>query len=275
MKNIFDNHSHCEFSFDAKKTTIEASAFAASVKGLGGICFCDHNDFYAPEYTMVRSPHATDLLDIQAQQKEIDRVQNLFPDIRVLKGIELGMHPKCREQIRQCVRSNSFDQVLVSIHYIDETDPFFGGYYEDKDWRTAYFGYLEALYNEITNVEDFDVMGHYDYIVRYCDYDQVDILYKDFSDIFDAIFRYLIENGKALELNTKSYQDFNGRQARLDPDILLRYKELGGEIISFGSDSHHCYQVGLEFDKYSAMIKSLGFRWVAHYEKRKLVQLPL
>jgi histidinol-phosphatase (PHP family) len=78
-----------------------------------------------------------------------------------------------------------------------------------------------------------------------------------------------------LEINTKSYQNFNGRQASLDKNVLLRYREMGGEIISFGSDSHYLEHVGLEFEKYAAIVKSLGFKWTAHYEKRKLVQLPL
>ena len=275
MKNIFDNHNHCEFSFDGKRTSIEKSSRAAAKMGLGGLCFTDHNDIYAPEYTISHNIHATDLLDIEAQQKEIDRVQELLPEIKILKGLEIGMHPNCREEARQLIKTNSFDQVIGSIHYVGDTDPYFGGYYEDKDWKTAYGGYLETLCTEMKHLEDFDIMGHYDYIVRYWDYEQTDILYKDFSDIFDEMFRYLIHNGKALEINTKSYQNFNGRQSHLDTNVLARYREMGGEIISFGSDSHDDFHVGLDFAKYAAIVKSLGFRWCAHYEKRKLVQLPL
>ena len=139
----------------------------------------------------------------------------------------------------------------------------------------TYGYYLETIYREMSAWGDFDIMGHYDYVVRYCDYDQVDSLYKDFSDIFDEIFRYLIHNGKALEINTKSYLNYNGRQANLDLDVLKRYREMGGEIISFGSDSHDAHAVGTDFEKYAAIVKSLGFRWAAHYEKRQLIQLPL
>ena len=169
----------------------------------------------------------------------------------------------------------SSDQVVASIHYLGDTDPFFGSYFRDKDWKQAYGGYLETLYNEMSHWGDFDIMGHYDYVVRYWDYEQVDILYKDFPDVFDEIFRYLIHNGKALEINTKSYQNYHGRRAEIDNNVLLRYKEMGGEIISFGSDSHDAHVVGHDFEKYAALAKSLGFRWSAHYEKRKLVQLPL
>ena len=275
MKNLFDNHNHCQFSFDGQNTSIEKSSRAAFEKGLGGLCFTDHNDIYVPDETMSINSHASDRLDIKAQQAEIDRVQEMFPEIKILKGIELGMHPMCRQDIRDLVAANHFDQVIVSVHYVGDTDPYFGGYYRGRDWKTAYGGYLETIAEEIKAVEDFDIVGHYDYIVRYCDYEQVDLLYKDFSDIFDDIFRYIIHNGKALEINTKSYQDFNGRRPSLDKNILMRYREMGGEIVSFGSDSHFQEAVGLDFGKYTAILKSLGFKWTAHYENRKLIQLPL
>ena len=275
MTNLFDNHNHCEFSFDGKRTTVEASSRAAAAKGLGGLCFADHCDIFVPEQTLSFSPRSKDLVDVEAQQAEIDRVQSLIPEIKILKGIEIGMHPRCREQVKQVISQHNFDQIIGSIHYIEDTDPFFGSFFEGKTWQEAYRCYLETLYNEMKAWGDFDIMGHYDYIVRYCNYEQVDILYKHFSDVFDEIFRYLIHNGKALEINTKSYQNYKGRQASLDTNVLLRYKEMGGEIISFGSDSHDDFVVGTDFAKYAALAKSLGFRWSAHYEKRQLVQLPL
>lgn len=275
LDNIFDNHNHSEFSFDGKRTSVEASSRAAAEKGLAGLCFADHCDIYVPEQTLKESPRSNDLADIPAQQKEIDRVQDLLPQVKILKGIEIGMHPNCREQVLKVMSKNSFDQVVASIHYLGDTDPFFGSYFRDKDWKQAYGGYLETLYNEMSHWGDFDIMGHYDYVVRYWDYEQGDILYKDFPDVFDEIFRYLIHNGKALEINTKSYQNYHGRRAEIDNNVLLRYKEMGGEIISFGSDSHDAHVVGHDFEKYAALAKSLGFRWSAHYEKRKLVQLPL
>jgi histidinol-phosphatase (PHP family) len=230
---------------------------------------------YVPEQTLVFAPKSCELVDIQAQQIEIERVQKLFPQIKILKGIEIGMHHKCREEVKRMMTENSFDQVIGSIHYIGNTDPFYGSFFEGRTWKEAYGYYLETLYNEMTAWGDFDIMGHYDYVVRYCNYEQVDILYKDFSDIFDEMLRYLTHNGKALEINTKSYQNYKGRQANLDMNVLKRYREMGGEIISFGSDSHDAHVVGTDFEKYAALAKSAGFRWAAHYEKRQLVQLPL
>ncbi|MGN1219943.1 MAG: hypothetical protein ACI4TU_03280, partial [Candidatus Cryptobacteroides sp.] len=119
------------------------------------------------------------------------------------------------------------------------------------------------------------IMGHYDYVARYAPYPQTSIFYKDFSDLFDQMLTYLAREGKALEINTKSYQDYNGRTPVLDKNILLRYKELGGEIISLGSDSHDPCRVGDKFEEYSEFVKSLGFKYLAHFEGRRLIQVTI
>lgn len=274
--NLFDNHNHSQFSFDGSRTSIEASARSAISSGLAGICFSDHCDHYVPPMKETFEDLKPEYFDVLEQQTEISRVQEMLGDrIRILKGIEIGMYEDCHEEIRKVLRDNSFDQVLASVHYIEQTDPYYGGYYEGMDWKEAYGGYLETIYREMTWLEDFDILGHYDYIVRYAPYPVTSIRYRDFSDIFDEMFRYLISEGKALEINTKSYEGHRGRLVELDKDVLLRYREMGGEIISLGSDSHEPSRVGAGFPHHAGLLKSLGFRWTAHYEARNLIQLPL
>ena len=276
MTGLFDNHNHSEFSFDGKKTSVESSAMSAKNKGLGGICFSDHCDFYVPPMKAAFENPVPEYFNIREQQAEIDRVQEICgKEFKILKGIEIGMYEDCREQIRTTLRDNDFDQIIASVHYIDQTDPYYGGFYDGKDWKQAYGRYLETIYREMTWLQDFDIMAHYDYVARYAPYTQASILYCNFSDIFDEMFRYLISEGKALEINTKSYQDYNGRKPQLDTELLLRYKDMGGEIISLGSDSHDPERPGDKFGHYAGLLKSLGFRWTAHYEKRRLVQVAL
>ena len=272
---LFDNHNHSEFSFDGKRTSVEKSARAAAAVGIGGIAFTDHCDYFVPEMKASFENLVPETFDIEAQQSEIDRVQKTVASVKILKGIEIGMHEDCHEQIRKTLTENSFDQVIASVHYLDGIDPFYGGYYEDKDWKEAYGHYLETIFKEMTWLKDFDIMGHFDYVVRYAPYPQCCLRYRDFSDILDEMFRYLIQEGKALEINTKSYQGYRGREVLLDNEVLLRYRELGGEILSLGSDSHEPERVGADFDRFAALLKSLGFRWSAHYEERRLIQLPL
>ena len=92
MKNLFDTHNHSQFSFDGKRTTVESSSRSAYEKGLAGLCFTEHFDFFVPDNDPEFETIKPQIFDIQAQQQEIDRVQNLFNDrFRILKGIELGM----------------------------------------------------------------------------------------------------------------------------------------------------------------------------------------
>lgn len=279
---LFDNHNHSEFSFDGKRTSVEKSTLAAADAGLGGVAFTDHCDFFVPAMKAEYEQLVPETFDVNAQQAEIDRVQALIDGriggerkFRILKGIEIGMHEDCHGEIRRTLGENSFDQVIASVHYLDDIDPFYGGYYEGKDWKEAYGHYLETIWKEMTWLKDFDIMGHFDYVVRYAPYSRTSLLYRDFSDILDEMFRYLIQEGKALEINTKSYQEYNGRLVTIDTEVLKRYRELGGEIVSFGSDSHDAHRIGHAIMEHALLLKSLGFRWSAHYESRRLVQLPL
>lgn len=279
---LFDNHNHSEFSFDGKRTSVERSTLAAADAGLGGVAFTDHCDFFVPAMKAEHEQLVPETFDVNAQQAEIDRVQALIDGriegerkFRILKGIEIGMHEDCHGEIRRTLGENSFDQVIASVHYLDGIDPFYGGYYEGKDWKEAYGHYLETIWKEMTWLKDFDIMGHFDYVVRYAPYSSTSLLYRDFSDILDEMFRYLIQEGKALEINTKSYQEYNGRLVTIDTEVLKRYRELGGEIVSFGSDSHDAHRIGHAIMEHALLLKSLGFRWSAHYESRRLVQLPL
>ena len=281
---LFDNHNHSQFSFDGKKASIEDGARAALESGLGGLAFTDHCDFFVPPIKAAYENLVPEVFDVKAQQEEIERVQELLDAeaglggknrIRILKGIEIGMHCDHHEDIRKKLSDSCFDQVIASVHYLDGTDPFYGGYYEDKDWKQAYGLYLETILKEMTWLEDFDIMGHFDYVVRYAPYPVTCLRYRDFSDILDEMFRYIIHEGKALEINTKSYQNYNGRDVTLDTEILRRYRDMGGEIISLGSDSHSPDRIGAAFNEHSVILKALGFRWTAHYESRRLIQLPL
>lgn len=279
---LFDNHNHSEFSFDGKHNSVEACARRALSKGLGGLAFTDHCDFYVPAMKAAYENLVSEVFDVEAQQREINRVSDMLAKessgrspLKILKGIEVGMHGNHHDDIRRMLSEHSFDQVIASVHYLEDTDPFYGGYYEGKDWKRAYGLYLETIWKEMTWLEDFDIMGHFDYVVRYAPYTETCLRHKDFSDILDEMFRFLIHEGKALEINTKSYQTYNGREVTLDINILKRYRELGGEIISLGSDAHDPERSGHGFDHYAALLKSIGFRWNAHFEKRKLMQLPL
>lgn len=277
MTGLYDNHNHSQFSFDGGRTSVGKTVNSAIGKGLAGVCFTDHCDFFVPPMKAQHEEYVPEVFDVKARNAEIDKVNAKCPqDFHVFKGIEIGVQKSERDKIAAHLEKYSFDEIIASVHYLDDTDPFWGGYYEGKTWRYAYGHYLETLYDEMVWLGDrFDIMGHYDYVTRYAPYPECSILYKDFPDILDSMLRYLAENGKALEINTKTYQDFKGRTPVLDKNILMRYRELGGEIISLGSDSHDADRVGFNFERAAALVSRCGFRYLAHFDKRKPVMLPI
>lgn len=262
LSKLFDLHTHSNFSPDSQ-TTISQAAEAALQTGLAGFAITDHYDFLAPgEGTRF-------IFEPSEQQREIDATQPQFP-IKILKGIELGLLPYNLEKMAEKLEKYSFDVVIASLHVVDELDPYYDPYYQDKSAKEAYGRYLELFYTLAKEYQDFDILGHLDYIVRYAPYKERILRYREHADTLDALFKFLIENGKALELNSATYRDRGGVIPVLDIDIIKRYIELGGELFSLGSDAHTSDRFGVNFIPLLHLIKSCGARYITHFENRKL-----
>ena len=114
---------------------------------------------------------------------------------------------------------------------------------------------------------DFDVMGHLDYVVRYGKHREQEYSYGRFADEIDEILRYLIEHGKGLEVNTAGLK-YGLPFAHPHPDVLKRYKKLGGEIITVGADAHKPEHVGYDFNIVDNILEACGFKYYAEFIKR-------
>ncbi len=260
--NLYDMHMHTHFSGDS-----EASSFSLAQKaidlGLAGICFTDHLDIDYKE-----TPGLFDL-DISSYQKEISQVKMQFSDkLDINWGIELGLQPYLAEQNAKIIKENPFDFVIGSTHVIKQVDIYFPPYYEGRKEDDCYLEYFEeTLKNAQSNV-DFDVYGHLDYIVRYGPNKNKYYSYKKFADIIDDILRTLISKGKGIELNMAGFKYGLGH-AHPTMDTLKRYKELGGEIITIGSDGHAPEQIAWEFEKAPEILKEAGFDYFTTFKNRK------
>lgn len=242
----------------------DAVSTAASI-GLGGIAITDHYDFDVPEGVM------TFQFDPAKQQEAISRAASdgsLPKGFKVLRGIEIGVQPDCLEGMRKISESYRFDTVIASLHFIDGKDPYHGNYYLPYEYKKAYGHYLETFYECMCLFGNYDILGHFDYIARYAPYPETDILYSDFGEIIDAMLHKLAEEGKTFEINTKTYQMFRGREPHLDIAILKRWKELGGEFVSLGSDAHDIKRIGENFQKFTPMLLEAGIRYTVYFQDR-------
>lgn len=260
---FYDNHTHSHFSPDSRMTLEEEISSACNLP-LKGISITDHLDLEAP----VRKDEF--IFDPTIQQKEIDRLSVLY-NIEIFKGIEIGLQPQSLQKIKEFTQGLRFDVVIASIHFIDGTDPYYGSYYKGKDYKQAYGRALEVIYQTATAYKDFDILGHFDYIARYSPYSVRDIMYCQFREALDPILQFLAQEGKALEINTNTYRERNGYTPILDTAILKRFKELGGQAISLGSDAHDTQRIAENFQKYYEIIKSSGFNYLVYFKERKPV----
>ena len=116
--------------------------------------------------------------------------------------------------------------------------------------------------------------GHLDYVVRYGPTKNDSYTYQKHADVFDKILSVLIENGKGIELNTGGFRS-GLSQPNPCVEILKRYRALGGEIITVGSDAHAPKDIAADFDRACALLKECGFAYYCVFQKRIPVYLKL
>ncbi|MFA5712676.1 MAG: histidinol-phosphatase HisJ family protein [Bacteroidales bacterium] len=261
IANIVDSHTHSLFSPDSS-TPIAEAAKAAERVGVAGFAITDHYDLNAPGET------ARFIFDPKEQQAQIAKEQQ-GTTLKILRGVELGLLPYNLEEMAQKLSTIQFDVVIASLHIVDGVDPYFQPYYDGKSSKEAYGRYLEQFYTLAEQYSDFDIFGHHDYIVRYAPYHERVLRYSQHSDILDTIFKYLIYNGKAFEINSATYRDRGGAVPQIDKDSIKRFVELGGELVSLGSDAHTSDRMGENFTPLLHLLKSCGVRYITHFENRK------
>ena len=255
---LSDFHTHSTFSTDGTDELAEMARSAVE-KGLKTICFTEHNDF---DY-----PGGEFLLDTDAYKNELFRVkEQLSGKIEVLFGVELGLMKHLGERLHKYLDGRGFDFVIGSSHLIDGKDPYFPEYFAELGQRNGVLRYFESIVENIGAFSDFDVYGHLDYAVRYSPekcYNPV-----DFREIIDEILRKIVSLGKGIEINTAGLRK-GLSHANPHPFILKRYRELGGEIITVGSDAHNIADIAADFDLAESFLRDAGFEFYTVFRQRK------
>lgn len=266
---LADYHLHSEFSSDSKAKPKDIIEQAISL-GLKRLCFTDHMDYDYPVqngYTFVFDPDAyfKTLQELQAEYKD---------KIKVLIGVELGLRPYLAERYEKLMTGYDFDFAIGSSHLIGEQDPYFPSYWEEKGEKQGMIDYFLSIIYNVNSFTNFDVYGHLDYALRYAPNKNRNFDYKEHSDLIDDMLLSILRAGKGIEVNTSGYKAGLG-VPNPHPYLLQRYKELGGEIITIGSDSHIHNHLAYEFPVVRDLLLSLGYKYYAVYEKRKPEFLPL
>ena len=260
-----DCHLHSSFSGDSD-TPMEDMVLRGISLGLTHMCFTEHNDFDYPVSDETPSGHFevnTDsyLFDfIKCREKYADRIKLLF-------GIELGLQPQLMRRNDIYAKSYDFDFIIGSSHVCNGHDPYYPPFYEGRSEEEAYREYFTSIIENTRKFSNFDVYGHLDYVVRYGPNADSDYSYDKYSDLFDTILRLLIDKGKGIEINTGGIKK-GLRDLHPCTPVIRRYRELGGEIITVGSDAHDPGHIADAYDRAAEVLKSCGFRYYTVFEKR-------
>ncbi len=281
-----DSHVHTAFSTDSKEP-MEQMLMAAIENGFPSICFTDHMDYNFPViYNKSSDTEPPFFLDTDAYFIETRRLIPLYPQIKIRTGIELGLKEDAKDKCMELLNLYKFDFVIGSTHLVDNTDPYYDIFWEGTDEKTAIQKFYEATLENAKSGVDFDVYGHIDYITRYTPYmkklrssnlfdeDYYISITNNFLDIIEAILKELINSGKGIELNTSGIK-YGLHHPHPHEKILKLYKELGGEIITIGSDAHEARHLGFGFDGVPEILKTCGFKYYTEFTNRRPEMLPV
>ena len=255
---MFDYHMHSKVSFDGKDSGL-AMARAAREAGLKEICFTDHLDYDPLEQMGILA------FDTEVYNREYDGLE--IPGLKIRRGMEFGMTADNLEQFKKDLTRRHFDFVLGSVHFVDDQDVYFDGYWHDKTVFEAERRFLEATLDCVRIHDDYDVLAHLTYIGKArCHHAHRPVPYAEHREIIEEILKILAQKGRGMEINTSGIDRCGGFLPTAD--YLRRFKELGGEIVTVGSDAHDTRRVGQYTREACEILKDI-FGYVCTFEDRK------
>lgn len=269
-----DMHMHTWFSTDSEACPRDMADEAVR-KGLKTICFTDHFDKDDLEWG------EEGIFDVDAYFVEMQKLQEEYAGkLNIRIGIELGLRTYLKDYYEELTKKYPFDFVIVSVHNVPYkkdaegnilyTDPAAEKLFTDRTDKEAYRLMMETTLENVRTSDCFQTLGHLDYVVRYGKSREKEYSYTDYADIIDEILKLLIEKEKGLEVNSAGLK-YGLPFAHPHPDVLKRYRELGGEIITIGADAHKPEHIAYDFAKAEEILKSCGFKYYTEFFEQKPV----
>ncbi len=252
---MFDYHMHSRVSFDGHNTGLEM-ALAAKAKGLKEICFTDHIDYVEGENMIFD----TDVYNAEYNGLEV-------PGLKIRRGMEYGITPYNLDQFKIDLQRRPFDFVLGSVHLVDGEDVYLEPFWVGKRVEEVVPRFLEETLRAVSVHTDYDVLGHLTYISKArANPGHKLIRYEEHKEILDEILIQLVRHDKGMEVNTSGIDKCGGPLPTMD--IVKRFKELGGKIVTVGSDSHDTARVGQYTHEMVQQVKEI-FGYVCTFENRQ------
>lgn len=263
-----DFHTHTNFSFDSKQDLKELILYSEKI-GLKYLAITDHfenGSLYVPQGKE---------LDVKKYFETISSNVDFAKkhNVELIVGIEVGYFREKNQENTDIINTYNFDYVINSVHEVEGKDCYTKEFFEGKDKHTSYNEYFNLILESIDAPYYYSTIGHIGYVERKAPYETKSFQYSEFSEILDEILLKIIRKDKILEINTST----EGLTEKMLPnlEVLKRYYELGGRLITFGSDAHSIARLGEKRDYVNNVLKEIGFEYLTLVKNRSYFQIKL
>ena len=270
---LADYHVHCEYSDDSRYPMADVCRDAADM-GLDEICFTEHvdygvkNDVGEPvtryeDGDAVTNPPYEELFARYAEMRE-----EWNGRLAIRRGLELGVQVVTLEKVEELLARwrSQMDFAILSIHQVDNLEFWNGDYQEGRTQDQINQRYWEEMLAVVNSFDDYGVMGHLDLIRRYDPFGAYP--FEKVRDICAEVLRRVIDTGHGIEINTSGIRYGLG-EFHPTPAILDLYRDLGGTIVTVGSDSHKPEHLGKYINEAYDLLRAHGFENVYTYDAWK------
>ena len=269
-----DYHVHSAYSDDSEYP-LEQVIRDAVAMGMDEICLTDHVDYgikvdwdeggEIPYYGS--RPRMN--VDYPRYMAQLHELQQRYGDrIRIKIGLEFGMQTHTIPRYRALFARYPLDFVILSIHQVDDQEFWTQDFQCGRTQQEYHERYYEELLAVMQEYKDYSVLGHLDSITRY---DKQGVYpFRRVRPIVEQILRCAIEDGKGIEVNTSSHR-YGLSDTTPSVEILKLYRELGGTILTIGSDSHAPADLGTHITETRALLRELGFRQFCTFDRMQPV----
>lgn len=275
-----DYHLHCEYSDDSNEP-MENQIQEAITLGLDEMCFTDHVDYGIkrdwddPEGIIIR--HAiehgkeVDLVLANVNYPKYFEALNMYQkkyasSISIKKGLEFGIQSITVDAYEKLYASyqDDLDFILFSMHQVNNLEFWTQDFQKGKTQKEYNDEYYKEIYQTMQMFHHYSCLAHLDLMARY---DENGIYpFENEKDIIAEILKYAIRDGKGIEINTSSWK-YGLKDTQPSRAILKLYKDLGGKIITVGSDAHETKYLASHIkDAYAILKNEIGINEICTFD---------
>ncbi len=265
-----DYHVHTEYSDDSDYI-MEDVITDAIKRGLSEICITDHVDYgIKPDSEGLSEEERKGKVlnvDYPAYIQEIKRLQNIYGSQIIIKtGLEFGIQTHTIAKFEALFKRYDFDFIILSCHQVEDKEFWTQDFQKGRSQKEYNDRYYQEILDVVNNYQGYSVLGHLDLIKRY---DKAGFYpFEANKEIITEILKVVIKDGKGIEINTSSHR-YGLPDLTPSKDILKLYQELGGKIITIGSDSHQADHLGAYIEETKKELKDLGFLYYCTFKDMK------